>query len=232
MPRVSVVRELEAVEIPAAVGVVARGMRDNPLHIAALGADAEARGARLIRLFTVALPMILAKGVVLGAFDGDSLVGVAGMVAPGRCQPSATHKLTVLPRIIPAIGPAGFARVGRWMGTWAQHDLAEPHWHLGPVAVDSHLQGRGIGTLLLSEYCARLDRLNAVGYLETDKPTNVAFYEKFGFQTIGAAPVLNMPNWFMRRAPSAKFQTSNPESTDATTKSRRPRRARIPKRFS
>ena len=33
----------------------------------------------------------------------------------------------------------GRARVGRWMGVWAQHDLRQPHWHLGPVAVDTHL---------------------------------------------------------------------------------------------
>ena len=86
------------------------------------------------------------------------------------------------------------------MRTWAQHDPAEPHWHLGPVAVDAPLQARGIGSMVMSECCARLDRARAVGYLETDKPTNVTFYEKFGFETTGSALVLNTPNWFMRRA--------------------------------
>ena len=199
MAGVSVVRELDARDLASAVGILARGMRDNPLHIAALGTDAEARGVRLIAMFTVALPAILAKGVVLGVFDGDVLVGVAGILAPGRCQRSLTEKLTVLPRIFPAIGTGGFVRVGQWMGAWARHDLAEPHWHLGPVAVDRHLQGRGIGSVLMAEYCARLDRLNAVGYLETDRLANVMFYERFGFQTTGTAAVLNTPNWFMRR---------------------------------
>ncbi len=199
MSGVVLVRELNEADLPSAVGIVARGMRDNPLHIAALGSDTDTRGHRLIRMFTVALPLIFSKGVVLGAFDGATLVGIAGMVAPGQCQPSLAEKLALMPRMIPAVGGGAFARVGRWMGVWAQHDLKQPHWHLGPLAVDSHLQGSGIGTLLMKEYCARLDRAHATGYLETDKQPNVTFYERFGFETIGSTAVLNTPNWFMKR---------------------------------
>jgi hypothetical protein len=195
-----VVRELTDADLSAAVGIVARGMRDNPLHVAAFGTDAELRGRRLMRMFTVALPFIFSKGVVLGAFDGATLTGIAGMVPPGHCQPSLTEKLGVMPRLVPAVGGGAFARVGRWMSAWAQHDLREAHWHLGPVAVDAHLQGQGIGTLLMTEYCARLDRAHAVGYLETDKASNVTFYARFGFETIGSAPVLQTANWFMKRS--------------------------------
>ncbi len=196
-----VVRELADADLPAAVGVVARGMRDNPLHIAAFGEDAQLRGQRLARMFAVALPLIQSRGVVLGAFDENTLTGIAGMVAPGRCQPSLSEKLSVLPRLVPAVSAGAFARVGRWMTTWAAHDLRQPHWHLGPVAVDAHRQGSGIGTSLMTEYCRRLDRVHAIGYLETDKLSNVSFYERFGFQTIDEEAVLNTPNWFMRRNP-------------------------------
>jgi GNAT superfamily N-acetyltransferase len=197
---VIVIRELAEADLPSAVGIIARGMRDNPLHIAALGDDADARGVRVARMFGVALPLILAKGIVLGAFQDGTLIGIAGMVPPGRCQASMTEKIAILPRIVPAVGGGAFARVGRWMGEWAQHDLKAPHWHLGPVAVDAHLQGRGIGSLLMTEYCARLDRVHGTGYLETDKAANEIFYGRFGFETIGSAPVLNTPNWFMKRA--------------------------------
>jgi GNAT superfamily N-acetyltransferase len=196
---VVIVRELREADLSSAVGIVARGMRDNPLHVAALGEDAEIRGQRLIRMFTVALPLIFSKGFVLGAFDGGTLTGIAGMVAPGQCQPSFMEKLAFMPRLVPAVGGGAFARVGRWMGIWAQHDLRQPHWHLGPVAVDAHLQGTGIGSMLMKEYCARLDRAHVAGYLETDKESNVRFYERFGFQTVATAPVLNTPNWFMKR---------------------------------
>jgi len=193
------IRELRETDLPAAVGIIARGMRDNPIHIAALGAEAEERSGRLTRMFTVALPIFLSKGVVLGAFHGEALVGIAGMIPPGKCQPSMKDKLALLPRIVPAVGSGAFTRVGRWTATWARHDPAEPHWHLGPVAVDAHLQGKGIGTVLLNEYCSRLDAREAVGYLETDKEANVRFYERFGFVTVGRENVLEVPNWFMRR---------------------------------
>lgn len=193
------VRELRPEDLRDAIAIIARGMRDNPLHVSALGHDTGRRADRLNRMFALALPMIFKKGVLLGAFGGHNLVGVAGMVPPGRCQPTLVEQIKVLPRIVPAIGFRAFARMGRWLATWGTHDPAEPHWHLGPVAVDAPLQGQGIGTALMEEYCARLDHLAAVGYLETDKAANVAFYEKFGFLTVGEAPVLGTPNWFMRR---------------------------------
>jgi ribosomal protein S18 acetylase RimI-like enzyme len=198
VPEVTV-RELRPDDLAEAIAVVARGMRDNPLHVSALGYDSRTREQRLNRMFALALPMIFKKGVLLGACADHKLVGVAGMVPPGRCQPTFFENVTLLPRMIPAVGFSGFARAGRWLATWGKHDLPEPHWHLGPVAVDAHLQGQGIGTALMVEYCERLDHLAAVGYLETDKAKNVAFYEKFGFETVSEAPVLETPNWFMRR---------------------------------
>ena len=196
---VIIIRELAEADLPAAVGVVARGMRDNPLHIAALGNDATQRVKRLTGMFTVALPLVRSKGVVLGAFDGETLVGIAGMMAPGECQPTSMEKLALAPRIIPALGFDAAARVRSWLDQWARYDVREPHWHLGPVSVDAHLQGTGIGTRLMNEYCSRLDATHAMGYLETDKASNVTFYEKFGFETLASAAVLETPNWFMKR---------------------------------
>ena len=193
------VRELRPDDLHEAVAIIARGMRDNPLHVSALGRDTGTRAARLGRMFALAVPMIFKKGVLLGAFAGETLVGVAGMVPPGRCQPTLVENVKLLPRMIPALGLSAFMQAGRWLSTWAEHDLQEPHWHLGPVAVDAHLQGRGIGTALMVEYCERLDHLAAVGYLETDAAKNVVFYQKFGFGIVTEAVVLDTPNWFMRR---------------------------------
>ena len=195
-----IIRELAEADLPAAVGIVARGMRDNPLHIAALGNDANQRISRLTGMFSVALPLVLSKGVLLGAFDADTLVGIAGMLAPGQCQPTVMEKLTLAPRIIPGVGFEAAVRVRSWLDQWARYDLRQPHWHLGPVSVDAHLQGSGIGTRLMNEYCSRLDATHTTGYLETDKASNVKFYEKFGFETVAEAAVLETPNWFMKRS--------------------------------
>jgi len=197
-----IIRDLRSDEFAGAIEVITRGMRDNPLHIQALGADPEARIAGLKRMFDNVLPLISRKGVVLGAFDGNELLGVAGMLSPGNCRPAPLEMLIILPKIFSAAGVRGFGRVVRWLNAWKKHDLREPHWHLGPVAVDGHLQGRGIGSALMMEYCTRLDSQHAAGYLETDKRINVTFYEKFGFQTVAESLVLGVPNWFMRRPAS------------------------------
>lgn len=199
MPSAIVVREIDANDLPPAVAIIARGMRDNPLHIAVFGRNPETRAVRLSRMFTSVLPMVLAKGVVVGAFDVDTLVGIAGILPPGRCQPSWTEKLALLPRIVPAVGGDAFVRVGAWTSTWAKHDPAEPHCHLGPIVVDAHLQRQGVGSVLMKECCTRMDRDHTAGYLETDKLENVAFYQRFGFEIVRSLPVLDTPNWFMRR---------------------------------
>jgi predicted N-acetyltransferase YhbS len=91
----------------------------------------------------------------------------------------------------------------QWTQSWAASDDRLAHWHLGPVAVDVHLQGEGIGSALMAEYCERLDRAKANGYLETDKAQNTRFYQRFGFQIVSEGRVLGAANWFMRCMPPA-----------------------------
>ncbi len=193
------VGELPGAEVPEAVGVLARGMRDNPLHVAAFGADPERRRRRLERFFGAFFRVMRAQ-TPLAAHDAGTLVGVTGVAPPGTCQPAIRDELRLLPTVL-AMGPATSARMMRWVAAWAAHDPSEPHSHLGPLAVDAHLQGRGIGTRILAEYCARLDRAGELAYLETDKPVNVRIYERHGFRVISEEQVIGVPNWFMRREP-------------------------------
>jgi GNAT superfamily N-acetyltransferase len=193
------VRDLRPEEVPDAVGVLARGMRDNPLHVAAYGDDPERRlrcHARLMRGLFRNFP----AQQPIGAIRDGTLVGVAGVAPVGSCQPTATQRLRLLPTML-ALGPRTAARVGKWISIWARRDPDEAHVHLGPLAVDAHLQGQGIGSLIMHEHCRRLDAAHEVGYLETDKAVNVGFYERFGFEVIGEEAVLGVRNWFMRRTP-------------------------------
>ena len=121
------------------------------------------------------------------------------MARPGHCQPTPLEKLNVVPSILFGNPFSTPLRVLKWVGEWARRDPSELHWHLGPVAVDSHLQGQGIGGAMLSAFCTRMDQEHALSYLETDKVENVAFYQKFGFTVVAEADVLGVPNWFMSR---------------------------------
>ena len=193
--------ELDASEIEEAVEVIVRGMRDNPNNIAAFGRDPEVRYRRLLRLFgamaSAEVPgrdrnMLAARGS-----DG-SILGVCGMVPPGRCQPGLGQQLRLIPTVL-ALGPRSAGRTMKWLGTWSKHDPEKRHWHLGPVAVDVHLQGRGIGSKLMRAFCARMDAAGEDAYLETDKPENVRFYERFGFEVVSEEEVIGVANWFMMR---------------------------------
>lgn len=196
------IRELGPDELDDAARLLGSGMCDNPANVRSLGIpDAEHRRPALTRFFAPVLRGLHRRGLIFGAFRKDILVGVCGMARPGLCQPPLMEKLTVVPAVVFGNSAAATLRVLRWAREWARHDLREPHWHLGPVAVDFHLQGHGIGGAMLIDVCARMDDCGGLSYLETDKSENVRFYENFGFKVIEEAAVLGIPNWFMLRTP-------------------------------
>ena len=190
---------LDASEVGEAVGVVVRGMRDNPTHVAAFGEDQERRLRSLRRFFGAAFAVVgLHEHMLVARGEDGSIVGVMGMMPPGDCLPGPREQLRMLPVLL-RIGPRSAGRVMRWMGVWSRRDPGERHWHLGPLALDAHLQGRGVGSRLMQIFCAQMDAARDDAYLETDKPENVRFYERFGFGVIGEEEMLGVRNWFMFR---------------------------------
>ena len=193
------VRDLRPDEVPAAVGVLARGMRDNPMHVAAYGDDPDRRERCHARLVSGLFRVFTAQQPICAVRDG-TLLGVTGVAPVGTCQASPVQRLRLMPSVL-ALGPRTAWRIGKWISRWVKRDLDEPHVHLGPLAVDRELQRQGIGSLILEEHCRRLDAAGELGYLETDKPENVPFYERFGFEVIGEEPVIGVTTWYMRRPP-------------------------------
>jgi len=191
------VRDLRADDIPAAVGVLARGMRDNPLHVAAYGDDPDRRERVHGKVMGFVLARMSAQQPLVAVEAGD-VVGVAGATPPGRCQPSGGERIRMVPTLA-TLGPRTATRILGWIGEWSKHDPDEAHFHLGPVGVDRGRQGRGIGSVLMTEHCRRLDEAGAMGYLETDKDVNVPFYERFGYAVVGEGDVIGVPNWYMAR---------------------------------
>jgi ribosomal protein S18 acetylase RimI-like enzyme len=192
------IRDLRPGETEEAVGVLSRGMRDNPMHVAAYGDDPARRERSHARLMRALFRFFPTQQPICAVRDG-TMLGVTGVAPVGTCQASPAQRLKLLPTVL-ALGPGTASRVGRWISRWSKRDLGEPHVHLGPVAVDAHLQRQGIGSLMMREHIRRLDAAGEVGYLETDRAENVDFYRRFGFEVIGEESVIGVQTWYMRRA--------------------------------
>lgn len=191
-----ILQPLSVQDLSVAARLCALAMRDNPLHIKVFGPAALKRQRRLTRLFTGLLPYIARKGELMGAYADGQLVGVLGRLRPGLCQPNWQDVLTLAPTLLTSNSPLGLIKTLRWLGSWARFDPAEPHWHFGPLAVVTHRQRQGIGRLLMSHAIA--DAAGVSLYLETDKPSNVHFYQQFGFKIAATPTLLATPTWLMQ----------------------------------
>ena len=188
-------RELDRIEHIAAARLSARAMRDDPVHLAVFGANPEYRLRQLARLFATLLRVLQAPPLSL--WEGNRLLGVGGRAPPGTCWPPMSTRLRMAARLLSQNLPELW-RLARWLHA-CELDPSEPHWHIGPIAVEIGRQGQGLGTRMMQAQCTDLDRAGQVAFLETDKPANVRFYGKFGFGVVNEADVLGTRNWWMRR---------------------------------
>ena len=96
---------------------------------------------------------------------------------------------------------ARFAGADGVMGKLHKKFVPEPHWYLLIVGVDPELQGRGLGSALITEGLARADEANCPCYLDTSEERNLTFYQRAGFAVVGTALLGKggPPGWAMRR---------------------------------
>jgi len=197
-----VLRHLERDEHRAAAAVAARALIDAPTTLAAHGDDLLDRLALPYADFSMLFKALPSPQV--GAFCGTCLIGVAAASPPGGCIGSffRTAAAGVLDRPTPGLGDP--SRVQVFWAHWAMHDLADEHWHVGPVGVEPGFQGRGVGGAIVGELCATFDREGRIGWLETDKERNVRFYSSFDFEVVETQTILGVPTWYMRRDPRTR----------------------------
>ena len=180
--------------LPEAARMLARAFVTNPLHVAAFGPGQLARNEAFFRTGLTVL-----KGPRYAAYDGTRLCGFIHWVRSPACQFSPAEKAWMVPPMVAGLGLPGAWNLTRWLTAWSGLDPAEPHLHLGPIGVDPQAQGRRIGARLMNLFCEELERQAVPGYLETDRPENVAFYARSGFEVVAERQVLGVPNYFMTR---------------------------------
>ncbi len=79
----------------------------------------------------------------------------------------------------------------------------EPHWYLAAIGSDPTVRGQGFGQVLMRSRLDRCDAEHCPAYLESTKPENVPYYQRFGFRVTReiALPDAGPPLWAMWREP-------------------------------
>lgn len=179
--------------------VLARAFDGEPVHRWILP-DPRRRARLAPRLFGIALPRLLADGLVLTSNDRS---GAAAWLPPGAPRRRLPRDLWVALRLALALGP-GFRRAWRSAEAIERVHPADPHWYLAALGTDPPHQGRGVGSALVASVLERCDAEGVPAYLETATPDNVAFYEARGFRVRGEIAIPEGPVlWAMWRDPRA-----------------------------
>ncbi len=181
--------------MPEASRVLAHAFASNPGHVAAFGSAVLGKNEAFFRT-----ALTVMKGPKFVATDGSRILGVIHWVDSAQCQVSGIEKLRLVPVMVTRLGVGATLRVVSWLSVWSRHDPKESHVHLGPIGVIPEAQGRRIGFRLMTRYCEALTKSAESGYLETDRPENVAFYRRFGFETTEEIRVLGVRNYLMSTA--------------------------------
>lgn len=128
----------------------------------------------------------------------SDMAGAAVWLAPGSV-PDETAVGGVLTTFLSEVRQPDVFAMLEEMGSFHP---TEPHWYLPLIGVDTHFQGRGVGSDLLRRRLAICDRDRTPAYLESTNPRNVPLYERFGFRTLGTIQVGDSPPVIpMRREP-------------------------------
>ena len=206
-------REIEVVtglrgraEIEDAAIVGARAFQNDPFFMH-LAPPSMLRARGLAIYMRAMLKNLGDDGHILTARAEGSIVGVGAWVAPGGYPAPARSQLgqgaglvhAFAPR--PQMAPDGM----RYMRAIEHEHPKDPLWYLAMLTVDPEQQRSGIGSRLVEPILERCDSEGVDAYLETQKHSNLAYYHRFGFETVSELrPVSSGPPlWTMRRSARA-----------------------------
>ncbi|MEU8774167.1 GNAT family N-acetyltransferase [Streptomyces sp. NPDC048606] len=191
-------------ESAAISALLARAFADDPV-MGWMFPEPSDRERRIARFFALLQRQQRPRtgGVRVAATGGGRLLGAALWSGPGRWAPAAVRELATLPRYAYVFGVAGLRRAADVENHLHDAHPTEPHWYLPTLGTEPSDRGTGVGSALLREQLAHCDRLGETAYLESSKPSNVPFYERFGFRVSGEIrlPDGGPPLWPMWREP-------------------------------
>jgi GNAT superfamily N-acetyltransferase len=170
--------------VPQAARVIATALADDPGYRHLMPIEAR-RVGELVALYRMTLDDTITHGRGYVTTLGTIVTGALAIYPPGT-YPMPLHR---------------WARVGGRVALLAVHarehsrglirfgHLTAPAvpthaWYIEAAGVRPDLQRAGRGTALIEAALAMVDEAGDESYLETTKPANVDYYERFGFTPI------------------------------------------------
>jgi GNAT superfamily N-acetyltransferase len=186
-------------EMRPVADTLARAFHDDPVMAWLFGDRPAPRLRRLRRYFASEVRRHRREGGTVLTADGRP--GAAFWEPPGHWQITWSAMVRATPMMVSTIGP----RIPRALKGLSQLDRVHPrtpHWYLSVVGTDPDHRGKGVGAALLEPVLDRCDREGTGAYLESSKPENVPWYERFGFAVTGDLTLPDGPPlWLMWRDP-------------------------------
>jgi ribosomal protein S18 acetylase RimI-like enzyme len=181
---------------------LSRAFSDDPVMAWVLPDDGS-RSRHLVRMFsTMARRHHMAGGGVEVACDGPDIGAAALWDPPNRWRHSGREQLVMTPNFIRVFGLRS-TKAREVQEVMKRAHPEEPHWYLAAIGSDPSVRGQGFGQALMRSRLDRCDAEYCPAYLESSKPENVPYYERFGFTVTRefALPGGGPPLWAMWRAP-------------------------------
>ncbi len=192
-------RQAEAGEMRPIGDALARAFHDDPVMVWLFGDRGGPRLRRLTRFMRSEARRHHRHGGLVLTSDGHPGAGLWD--PPGMWRTTWPEVARAAPMMLSAIGPR-IPRALRGLDLMEKSHPREPHWYLAVLGTDPPHQGRGIGAAMIDPVTTRCDAEGLGAYLESSKPENVPYYERFGFRTTGQVDLPGGPPlWPMWRDP-------------------------------
>lgn len=170
------VREIGEQDTAAVARSLALAFEDDPVfaHVVPAARHVE----RLQTFFADEIEMFGRRGRTVLTSDGCD--GAALWAPPGDWKTHPSDLARSAPAAIKVFGRRLPLALQTLSAVEAKHP-DQPHWYLAVLGTAPAAQGNGIGAALLAPILERCDRDGIGAYLESSKPENVPYYERFGF---------------------------------------------------